>query len=253
MTPGTAIRVRGLEKAFGAQRVYEGLDVDIAERRISFIIGRSGEGKSLLMRLILGLARPDAGEIWVGDVNTAAADGEALRRVRRRFGVLFQNAALFDSMNVFDNVAFPLREHTDKGRAEIARVVHEKLEQVGLEDVDAKMPSELSGGMRKRVGLARALALDPEIVFFDEPTSGLDPVMADVVDRLIQDTQRATGVTFVVISHDIQGILRIADAIHMLHEGRIVASGSPEEFRESGDPVVRKFLEGDSRGFAGLA
>ncbi|MCA9772395.1 MAG: ABC transporter ATP-binding protein [Myxococcales bacterium] len=247
---GIAVRVRQLYKSFGAQHVYRGLDVDIEKGRISFIIGRSGEGKSLLMRLILGLDHPDSGEIWIDGLNVAAARKSELLKMRRRFGVLFQGAALFDSMNVFENVAFPLFEHTKKSRKDVANVVHEKLEQVGLSGVDAKMPSDLSGGMRKRVGLARALALEPEIVFFDEPTSGLDPIMGDVVDRLIKDTHAATGVTFVVISHDIHNIVRIADRIHMLHDGVIRTSGTPEEFWASRDPIVRRFLEGDSAGFA---
>jgi len=246
---GIAIRIRGLRKAFGGQVVFKDLDVDIRAGATTFVIGRSGEGKSVLMRSILGLTRPDAGDIWVGDVNTARASHAELMRARRRFGVLFQGSALFDSMTVYDNVAFPLREHTRKSRDEVRRVVQGKLAQVGLEGAERKMPAELSGGMQKRVGLARALALDPEIVFFDEPTSGLDPVLADVIDTLIRTTQRETHVTFVVISHDVQGILRVADEIHMLHGGRILASGAPDAIGSSENQLVRNFLEGNAEGF----
>jgi phospholipid/cholesterol/gamma-HCH transport system ATP-binding protein len=168
--------------------------------------------------------------------------------VRRKFGMLFQNAALFDSMNVFDNVAFPLREHTRLNRGEIEDRVREKLRLVGLDGAEGKMPSELSGGMRKRVGLARAIALDPPIILYDEPTTGLDPILCDTIDRLIMRMQEELDVTSVVISHDIEGAFKIGDRIAMLHDGRIRASGTPEEIKNTEDPVVRQFITGSADG-----
>jgi phospholipid/cholesterol/gamma-HCH transport system ATP-binding protein len=207
------------------------------------IVGGSGTGKSVLLKHLVGLLRPDAGEIWLDGQDVNELEGEDLKRVRKQFGFLFQDAALFDSMNVFENVAFPIREHTTYSEEKIAQIVKTKLSQVKLKDVEHKMPSELSGGMRKRVGLARAIAIDPQIVLYDEPTTGLDPVTTRAIDDLIVETQQTLRATSIVISHDIPSTLRIANHIAMLHDGRIVAKGTPQEILDSELPVVKSFLE----------
>ncbi|MBU2490856.1 MAG: ABC transporter ATP-binding protein [Proteobacteria bacterium] len=235
-------------KAFGRQRVLNHLDLAVEKGETTVIIGRSGGGKSVLLRHLIGLMKPDCGQVLVDGQDLARMNNRQLKEIRKSFGMLFQDAALFDSMNVGDNVAFPLREHTRKRRAEIRDIVEEKLASVGLSGVSDKMPSELSGGMRKRVGLARALALDPHIILFDEPTTGLDPLMADAIDTLIRDTQARTGATCVVISHDLAGAFKIAHHIAMLYEGRIIAKGTPDEIRNTEDPVVRQFVEGRADG-----
>jgi phospholipid/cholesterol/gamma-HCH transport system ATP-binding protein len=192
--------------------------------------------------------QPDSGSVIVDGEDIARLSERRLNTVRRKFGLLFQDAALFDSMTVAENVAFPLKEHTGKSRAEIRDVVELKLSQVGLSGMGGKMPSELSGGMRKRVGLARALALDPMIVLFDEPTSGLDPVMAAAINDLIVKTQQELDTTCVVISHDIPATMAIAHGIYMLYEGKIIAGGTPEEIKNSDEPVVRQFIKGEAQG-----
>ncbi|MBI5547594.1 MAG: ATP-binding cassette domain-containing protein, partial [Deltaproteobacteria bacterium] len=206
------------------------------------VLGGSGSGKTVLIKHMIGLLRPDRGRVIVDGEDLVPLDDRALDRVRRKFGMVFQAAALFDSMTVFDNVAFPLREHSKASEEEIARTVHEKLEVVGLKDIDDKFPAELSGGMRKRVGLARAIALDPKIVLYDEPTTGLDPITTDYVDEMILDAQRKLGVTSVVISHDIASAFHIADEIAYLEEGRIAACGPPEVLRRSPHPGLVRFL-----------
>ena len=240
-----AIRYAGVQKAFGSFRVLRGLDLAIPRGRITAIIGRSGTGKSVTIKHVMGLLRPDAGRIWVGADELTSMHERKLRAVRNRFGLVFQNAALFDSMTVFENVAFPLVEHTRLSRAEIARRVQHKLAQVGLAGADAKVPSELSGGMRKRVGLARALIRDPEFLLYDEPTTGLDPILAAAMDDLIVQTQHAgENLTSVVISHDMPAVLRTADKICMLVDGVLLHQGPPSYFIESADPLVRQFVEG---------
>jgi phospholipid/cholesterol/gamma-HCH transport system ATP-binding protein len=197
----------------------------------------------------MGLLRPDRGRIWLGSEELTALADRDLRNVRTRFGIVFQDAALFDSMSVFDNVAFPLREHTRMRAQEVGARVTSLLEQVGLLGAENKLPSELSGGMRKRVGLARALVRDPEYLLYDEPTTGLDPILAAAMDKLIVDTQRARpGITSVVISHDMHAVMHIADKIAMMHEGRVAFEGSPDYFRASKEPLVRQFLEGSLEG-----
>jgi phospholipid/cholesterol/gamma-HCH transport system ATP-binding protein len=239
------IHIKNITKSFGEHRVLDALDLKIPKGKITVIIGRSGEGKSVLIKHLLGLIRPDGGEVWVEGQNILDLDEFALNDFRKKFGLLFQNAALFDSMNVYDNMAFPLREHSGKNEKQIQDRIHDLINLVGLkETVLAKFPSELSGGMRKRVGLARAIALNPEILLYDEPTTGLDPIMTDVIDHLILDTQEKLGVTSVVISHDIQATLAIADKIAMLHEGKILLEGSPEVFKNSRHPTIKNFLEG---------
>lgn len=239
------IQLRQLKKSFGTQAVLNGLNLHIPQGKITVIIGRSGEGKSVLLKHLMGLILPDSGEVVVDGVDIAKMRDDELFTMRRKFGMLFQNAALFDSMTVFENIAFPLREHGNMKKGPIKDRVYELLGLVGLkENALAKYPSELSGGMRKRVGLARAIALKPAAILYDEPTTGLDPVMTDVIDHLILGTQRQLGVTSVVISHDIAATFAIADKIAMLHEGRILLEGPPETFKNAKDPVIRNFLEG---------
>jgi len=242
------IKLVKLHKSFGKQRVLAGLDLDIEAGRTTVIIGRSGGGKSVLLKHIIGLIRPDSGEVLIDGTDITRLGDRDLNEIRKKFGMLFQEAALFDSMTVGENVAFPLREHTRMKELEIRRTVADRLHAVGLTGVEEKMPSELSGGMRKRVGLARAIAMQPEIVLFDEPTTGLDPVMAEAINRLIIETQRSFGLTCVVISHDIQSIFTIGHRIAMLYEGKIIAYGTPEELRASQNPVVVQFLAGSIDG-----
>ncbi|MBI5606789.1 MAG: ABC transporter ATP-binding protein [Deltaproteobacteria bacterium] len=236
------IRLVNLNKSFRSQHVLQDLNLTIPSGQTTVIIGLSGGGKSVLLKHIMGLIRPDSGEIWIDDEELNRLRERDLYRVRKRFGMLFQEGALFDSMSVGDNVAFPLREHRKMTHSEITRVVAEKLALVGLSGIEEKMPSELSGGMRKRVALARAIALDPDILLFDEPTTGLDPIMTSSIDRLIIDTQQRFQMTCVVISHDIQSVFRIAHNIAMLYEGKIIEVGTPEIFRQSSNPVVQDFL-----------
>jgi phospholipid/cholesterol/gamma-HCH transport system ATP-binding protein len=236
------IRVQDVHKSFGSQKVLDGINLDVERGKITVIIGKSGGGKSVLMKHLIGLVKPDSGQIWIEGAEITCLGERQLNEVRKRFGMLFQDAALFDSMSVEENVAFPLREHTNLRESEIGRIAGEKLRQVGLFGVGEKMPSDLSGGMKKRVGLARALALDPEIVLFDEPTSALDPIISITIEDLIKETQLRLKKTYVVISHDILGMFRIADKVAMLYEGKIVAFGTPYEIRRSNHPAVMEFL-----------
>jgi phospholipid/cholesterol/gamma-HCH transport system ATP-binding protein len=233
-----------VHKSFRDQKVLDGLSLKVARGKTTVIIGRSGGGKSVTLKHMIGLSKPDRGQILVDGLDITTLDKKELNRVRRRFGMLFQEGALFDSMTVGENVAFPLEEHTKLDRLEIDSRVHEMLRVVGLPGIEEKMPSELSGGMRKRVGLARALILEPEIVLFDEPTSGLDPIMADVIDNLIRETQRASGRTYVVISHDIRATFKIAHYVAMLYEGRIIVYGTPEHVQSNSNPFLTQFLRG---------
>ncbi|MCF8067576.1 MAG: ABC transporter ATP-binding protein [Desulfobacterales bacterium] len=237
------IELKKIKKSFNGQKVLDDIDLTIEPGKITVIIGQSGGGKSVLLKHMIGLIRPDSGKIMIDGVDTTTLGEKELNEVRKKFGMLFQDAALFDSMNVGDNVAFPLKEHTKLKGREIKAIVEKKLLQVGLKDVTHKMPSELSGGMRKRVGLARALALDPKIILFDEPTTGLDPIMCDAVDKLIVKTQQETGATCIVISHDIDSTFRIAHTVAMLYHGKIIEKGTPEEVKATGNPVVRQFIE----------
>ncbi|VEN73903.1 toluene transporter subunit: ATP-binding component of ABC superfamily [Candidatus Desulfarcum epimagneticum] len=231
-----------VKKSFRDQVVLNDLDLHIEASEINVIIGASGGGKSVLLKHIIGLLKPDSGEIYVDGVEITGLGEKAFLDVRKKFGMLFQDAALFDSMTVGENVAFPLKEHTRLSQKEIDAVVERKLSQVGLENVLKKTPSELSGGMRKRAGLARALALDPKIILFDEPTTGLDPIRCAAIDDLIVKTQRETGATCVVISHDIESTLRIGGRVAMLHQGKIIESGTPGEIKRSANPIVKEFI-----------
>lgn len=237
------IRIVELKKSFENNRVLDGVNLEVERGKITVIIGKSGSGKSVLLKHIIGLMKPDSGEIWVDGVEITRLDESELNKMRSKFGVLFQEAALFDSMTIWENVAFPLIERTKMKKEEIKRIVDEKLEQVGLFGHDDKLPSEVSGGMKKRAGLARALVLDPPVVLFDEPTAGVDPVTALTILRLIQDTQRKLKKTYVIISHDIIGMFRIADKVAMLSGGKIIAYGTPEEIISMDVEEISQFLE----------
>lgn len=234
----------GLHKAFGPKKVLEGVDLHINRGESMVIIGGSGTGKSVLIKHMIGLLHPDAGRVVVDGIEVGAQDEDGLNELRKKFSMLFQGAALFDSLTVWENIGFGLIEHTKMDNAAIMKRVRECLEMVGMKDVEYLMPSELSGGMKKRVGLARAIAMNPEIILFDEPTTGLDPVMADVINDLIIKTTRALKVTSVTITHDMVSANRIADRIAMLYEGKIVAIGTPDEimFNQT-NPAVKKFVE----------
>ena len=242
------IKLVEIHKSFGQQRVLNGLNLDIEDGKTTVIIGGSGGGKSVLLKHIIGLLKPDSGQVIVDGVDIASLNDRDLNEVRKKFGMLFQEAALFDSMNVMGNVAFPLREHTGKKEKEIREIVKRMLKAVGLTGVEDKMPSELSGGMRKRVGLARAIAMHPQIVLFDEPTTGLDPVMTEAINELIVETQKKFDLTCVVISHDVQSIFTVGHKIAMLYEGRIIEYGTPEKIKMSSNPVLRQFLSGSLEG-----
>lgn len=242
------IAIRGLRKRLGEKQVLDGVDLDVEKGETLLVMGRSGTGKSVLLKHIIGLMRPDEGTVEVDGREVTALREAEFNEVRRRFGLLFQGAALFDSLTVGENVALPLREHTRLDDAEIRRRVAERLEWVGLSGVEDMKPASLSGGMKKRVGLARAIAMDPDYVLYDEPTTGLDPIMADVIDRLIRGLQERLGVTSVVVTHDMQSAFKVADRIAMLHDGRVVFTGTPDEARGTADPLVRQFIEGSSEG-----
>jgi len=239
------IKVRGLTKSFAGQPVLRGVDLDVPDGSITVIIGRSGGGKSVFLKHLLGLLRPDSGEVMINGTDITHLGARAMDEVRRHYGVVFQGGALFDSLTCFDNVAFPLREKTELGPDEIAKRVEQRLDQVGLVGVGAKYPAEVSGGMRKRVAIARALVTEPEIVFFDEPTTGLDPVLVNTIHRLIHTLHRAFGSTAVMVSHEIPEIFDLADTVAMLHEGRIVAVGPPAAIQSSPNPVVQHFIRGE--------
>jgi phospholipid/cholesterol/gamma-HCH transport system ATP-binding protein len=242
------IELRGVSKRFGANRVLDGLDLEIERGETMVVIGGSGSGKSVLLKHIIGLLQPDSGEVVVDGIAVGGLRGVALKEFRKRFGMLFQGAALFDSLSVLDNVAFGLREHTRLRQAEIRERVRGKLEMVGLRDVEHLWPAELSGGMKKRVALARAIAMEPQILLYDEPTTGLDPIRADAINDLIIGLRDRLKVTGVAITHDMTSAYKIADRIAMLYKGRIIAVGTPAEIRESADPVVRQFVSGSARG-----
>jgi phospholipid/cholesterol/gamma-HCH transport system ATP-binding protein len=237
------IEIINLHKSFNGQEVLRGVNLSIPKGKITVIIGPSGCGKTVLLRHMIGLLKPDRGRVEIEGVDINKLDRVELNALRKRFGMLFQNAALFDSLSVFDNVAFPLREHGLKKEGQtIEGVVDEKLKLVGLPHAGPKMPDELSGGMKKRVGLARAIILEPEIVLYDEPTTGLDPIMAAAIDNLILSMQQTLNITSVVISHDIESAFRVADRIAMIMDGRIIECCMPANFRRSTNPQVREFL-----------
>ncbi len=242
------IRIQDLYRTFGRQPVLRGLSLEVATGEIMVVIGRSGGGKSVLLKHLLGLLHPDSGRIMVDDTDITRLRGSALDKIRERYGVVFQGGALFDSMSVFDNVAFPLREKSRLGASEIGQRVEEKLGQVGLTGMGDKNPAEISGGMRKRVAIARALVTEPQVVFFDEPTTGLDPILVNTIHHLILELHRKFRFTAVMVSHEIPEIFSIADRVAMLHDGVIVESGSPDIIQASRNPVVQQFIHGDIEG-----
>jgi phospholipid/cholesterol/gamma-HCH transport system ATP-binding protein len=247
-----SIECRDVYKAFGRNRVLNGLDVGIPEGMITVVLGPSGTGKSVLISHLIGLIFPDQGQVLVHGRNVADLRLSEMLEMRRKFGILFQDGALFGSMNVYDNVAFPLRQHTDLPEREIAEIVNQRLAEVGLSNAGDRTPSELSGGMRKRAGFARALVLDPEIVMFDEPDSGLDPVRTALLCELIEQMHTEHGGTYIVVTHDIASARRIAEYLVVLWKGRIVQAGDRDEMFNSSNPFVRQFLAGQARGPLGM-
>jgi len=247
-----AVEFVDVHKAFGRNKILRGLNMSIPEGKISMILGPSGTGKSVCIKHMVGLLYPDEGDVLVHGESVPNMTDDELFEMRKKFGVLFQDGALFGSMNLLDNVAFPLRQHTDKGEDEIMEIVQRRLAEVGLADSGDKMPNELSGGMRKRAGFARALVLDPGIVLFDEPDSGLDPVRTALLCELIQEIHEENGGAYVVITHDIMSARRVAEHISVLWKGRIVESGPAEELFNSDNAFVRQFLSGESQGPLGM-
>lgn len=243
-----ALSVRGVKKAFGSQSVLRGVDLDIYKAESLVIIGPSGCGKSVLLRHLIGLHEPDAGTVHVNGVDIAHMNRSSLYEVRKKFGMLFQNSALFDSMTVGENVAIGLKEHFSLSRDELHKTALVQLELVGLADAIEKRPSQLSGGMKKRVALARTIAMDPEIILYDEPTTGLDPITADVINNLIRSLQQRFHATSITVTHDMVSAYKIADRIAMLHMGKIIFEGSVEEVQSTDNPYVKQFIHGTAEG-----
>lgn len=242
------IDIVALEKSFKGVKILDGINLRLPAGMITVIIGPSGTGKSVLLKQVLGLIKPDAGQILIGGTDIITMNVFDLNEMRKNFGVCFQDAALFDSMTVGQNIGFPFKIHTKLPKEEIGERVAALLKEVGLSGIENKMPSQISGGMRKRVGLARAIALNPKVLLFDEPTTGLDPVMSNAINVLIRNVQGKTKATSLVISHDIQGALYLADYMAMLYQGKIVFVGEPFNFMETHDPLVRQFMEGGIEG-----
>jgi phospholipid/cholesterol/gamma-HCH transport system ATP-binding protein len=238
------IKIKNLHKKYNGQKVLNGISFEIPQSQITAIVGGSGQGKSVLMRIMMGLEQPDEGEVFIDDENIVGMKNYDLNRIRKRFGVLFQDAALFDYLTVGENVAFPIREHLRLTEKQVQEIVARKLGDVGLAGEQSKLVDELSGGMRKRVGLARAMALDPQLIFFDEPTSGLDPVTAVHIYELIIKTCMERPVTYVIVTHDVKGVLTFSDKLLMIRAGKIVSQGTPEEIRADPDHPIQKFMLG---------
>ena len=239
----SALQIKSLRKAFGDQVVLSGIDLNIAKGEIVTVLGRSGTGKSVLLKLIIGLQKPDEGTIELFGTEVTKLPLNELNQVRKKLGFLFQQAALYDSLSVEENVAFPLRRHTDLNDAEISERVRQMLARVDMENDLKKMPSEVSGGMKKRVGLARALILDPEIILLDEPTAGLDPITTKEIDELILSFQKEHEITSIIVTHDLSSVARLADRIVLLKDGNVIVEGKPDEVKQSKDPFVIEFLE----------
>jgi len=242
------ISLRHVYKAFGEKQVLVDMSIEIARGESVVIVGGSGTGKSVTLKHIIGLLKPESGDVIIDGQDIVHMPSLELNRFRRRFGMAFQEGALFDSMSVFENIAFPLRRHTKMTEAEIHARVEECLEEVHLHGVEDKRPSELSGGMRRRVGFARAISLQPEILLFDEPTTGLDPVISDVIAELIREMDVKLNTTTVTITHDMKVAFKIADRVAMLYRGRIIEDGTPEQFQASKNPIVQQFIEGRAEG-----
>jgi phospholipid/cholesterol/gamma-HCH transport system ATP-binding protein len=242
------IQVVDVHRSFGRQQVLKGVNLRVPQGEILAVIGRSGSGKSVMLRLLIGLLRPNRGQVIIEDTDITQLSGRRLDRVREHFGMLFQGGALFDSMTVFENVAFPLREKTKLSEAEITEQVQKMLESVGLGEMGYKFPAELSGGMKKRTALARALVTNPSIILFDEPTTGLDPILVHAIHQLIKDTHSAFGYTAVIVSHEIPEVFDIATRVAVLHEGKIIEEGTPEVILKSPNPVIQQFIAGSLEG-----
>ncbi len=242
------IAIRGLKKRLGRTQVLDGIDLDVQRGETLVVLGPSGTGKSVLLKHVIGLMTPDAGSIVIDDREIVGLDERGLDEVRKHFGMLFQGAALFDSMSVGENVGLGLREHTRLDDAEIRRRVAERLEWVGLKGAEDMRTASLSGGMRKRVGLARAIAMDPAYLLYDEPTTGIDPIMSDVINQLIRELQSRLGVTSIVVTHDMRSAYHVGDRLAMLYQGRLQFVGTPDQMRASADPLVHQFIEGSSEG-----
>jgi len=242
------IEIIDLHKSFGDNKVLDGVNLTISKGETTTIIGRSGVGKSVLLKHIIGLVKPDEGKILIDGEDITLCKNEKLVELRQRFGMLFQGSALFDSMTVQENVGLGLREHTKLPEEEIREIVREKLRLVGLSGVEEVKPAELSGGMKKRVGLARAIAMDPEYILYDEPTTGLDPIMAAAINYLIIRMNNELNITSIAVTHDIVSAYKISNRIAMIYEGKIIFVGSPEEVKNTDDPIVRQFVEGKAQG-----
>lgn len=242
------IQIIDVYRSFGRQQVLKGINLQVQEGGIMAIIGRSGSGKTVLLKLLIGLLRPDRGRIMIEDTDITQLSGHRLDEIRERVGMLFQGGALFDSMTVLENVAFPLREKTKLSEQEISDKVEKMLASVGLSDMGYKYPAELSGGMKKRAALARTLITGPSIVLFDEPTTGLDPILVHATHQLILDTHREFGYSAILVSHEIPEVFDIATRVAMIYEGRIIEEGTPEMILKSSDPLIRQFIEGNLEG-----
>jgi len=247
-----SMEVRGVHKSFGPYDILTGLDLNFVDDAITTILGPSGTGKSVLIKHLVGLLQPDQGEVMIFGQDIWKISKQERYDLRKRFGVLFQDGALFGSMNIFDNVAFPLRKHTDRPESEIRDVVMDRLSEVGLEQAAAKLPSEISGGMRKRAGFARALILEPDIVLFDEPDSGLDPVRTSLLNDVILDMHDRHKGTYMVVTHDIRTARKVSDYVGVIWKGKAVHYSAAEEAFNSSDPFVRQFLSGESAGPLGM-
>ncbi len=250
VTPHTngMIELRNVYKSFGNHHVLRGVNLTVAAGEGMVVIGGSGTGKSVILKHIIGLMQPDAGEVIIDGQNLADLSERDLFEFRKRFGMLFQGAALFDSLTVWENVAFGLKEHRFLAKDEMMEIARQKLTKVGLSGIEEKMPADLSGGMKKRVGLARAIAMNPKIILYDEPTTGLDPIMSDVINQLISEMNRDLAVTSVTITHDMKSAYSIANKIAMLYHGEILEVGTPEEIQNSDNPVIQQFIHGRSEG-----
>lgn len=242
------IEIKDVHRSFDGHRVLDGINLTINTGETTVIIGRSGCGKSVLLKHIIGLLKPDSGQILINGKDVTKMDDKELSAQRMKFGMLFQGSALFDSLNVFENVAFSMIEHTTTGREAMEKRVKECLSLVGLKGIENKKPAELSGGMRKRVGLARAIARWPQIMLYDEPTTGVDPIMGDAINELIVNLHNKLEVTSIAVTHDMTSAYKIADRIAMLYNGRIIVVGTPEEIKSTKDPVVKQFITGASKG-----